>query len=310
MVNRREFIRFAGTAALMASFGAWPAEARKSGGRRLVILHTNDVHSHLDPFPDNHPQFPGMGGVARRKALVDAIRAEGHPVLLVDAGDIFQGTPYFNFFNGEPEILMMNRLGYDAVTLGNHDFDRGLDNLATQVQKARFSFLCANYRFSNNVLNSCVNPYRVIEREGVRVGLFGLGIELNGLVPEHLYEGTVYNDPIESATVIARHLKKREGCHLVVALSHLGYKYPDSRPSDVLLAENTENIDVIIGGHTHTFMDRPDIRKNVRGEEVMIHQAGWAGVMLGRIDVHFEKKMNKNLQSAQTVIVDKKSIAF
>lgn len=310
MSNRRDFIRLAGSGALLASLGTFPLDAVASRAKRLIILHTNDVHSHMEPFSDNHPQFPGMGGAAVRKALIDSIRAEGHPVLLVDAGDIFQGTPYFNFFSGEPEILMMNRMGYDAATLGNHDFDGGTENLGKQINNANFTFITSNYTFHNNVLNNFVKPFKVVVKEGISIGILGLGIELNGLVPEPLYEGTVYQSPLDSANRVAAYLKKELKCHLVVALSHLGYKYPDDKISDVRLAENTENIDIIIGGHTHTFMDKPDIRKNTKGQEVLIHQAGWAGVRLGRIDVFFEKNLNKNQLSTQTVIVDKKSIAF
>jgi 5'-nucleotidase len=310
MQNRRDFLKWAGSGALLASLGTFPFDASSVGIRRLTILHTNDVHSHLEPFPDNHPQFPGMGGAAARKALIDCIRAEGHPVLLLDAGDIFQGTPYFNFFSGEPEIVMMNQMGYDAATLGNHDFDGGMENLARQVNNAHFTFISSNYTFHNNVLNNLVKPNRVIEKRGIRIGILGLGIELSGLVPEKLYEGTVYDSPVEAANQTASFLKKKMRCHLVVALSHLGYRYPDNKISDVKLAENTDNIDIIIGGHTHTFMEKPDIRKNIKGENVLIHQAGWAGVRLGRIDVFFEKNLNKNRLSTQTVIVDKKSIAF
>lgn len=310
MSNRREFLKLAGSSALLASLSTFPLGVSASKAKRLTILHTNDVHSHLEPFPENHPHFPGMGGAAVRKALIDSIRAEGNPVLLLDAGDIFQGTPYFNFFSGEPEILTMNRMGYDAATLGNHDFDGGTDNLAQQVNKAQFTFINSNYTFHNNVLNNLVKPYKVIVKNGIKIGILGLGIELKGLVPEKLCEGTVYHPPIDAANQTAAFLKHKMKCHLVVALSHLGYRYPDNKISDVKLAENTENIDIFIGGHTHTFMEKPDIRRNLKGKEVLIHQAGWAGVRLGRIDVFFEKNLGKKYLYTQTVIVDKKSIAF
>lgn len=310
MSDRRSFLKQLGTGALLAGMSAWSMPVHSASGRQLIILHTNDVHSHLEPFPDNHPQFPGMGGVAARKALIQQIRSEGHPVLLLDAGDMFQGTPYFNFFMGEPEIKSMNLMGYDAVTFGNHDFDGGIENLAEQSSKATFAIVCSNYIFHNIVLNKIVKPYHVIHRGGLKIGIIGLGIDLKGLVPEKLFEGTVYKNPLESAISTADFLKIKKRCDLVIALSHLGYQYSDDRISDVKIAENARNIDIIIGGHTHTFMEQPDIRYNTEGEKVMIHQAGWAGVRLGRINVDFEKSLNKNHLSTNTVVVDKKSIAF
>jgi len=310
MWNRRSFLRSAGTAALLSGVGALPLSAKSLKGQHLTILHTNDVHSNLEAFPDDHPKFPGLGGVAARKAIIDKIRQENEHVLLLDSGDIFQGTPYFNFFNGEPEIRAMNVMGYDASTIGNHEFDGGMSNLAQQIFNADFPFLCSNYDFHNTVLNNKTKPYHVLEKGNLRIGLIGLGVELKGLVPEKLCEGVGYKDPISSANLVAKHLKAKERCHLVIALSHLGFQYQSDKVSDVILAEKSQNIDIILGGHTHTFLDGPVFVKNGLDQEVLIHQVGWAGIRLGRIDLVFEKSLNKNSVSTQTVIVDKKSIAI
>jgi 5'-nucleotidase len=310
MWNRRNFLQSAGTAALLSGVGALPMEGKSLKGQHLTILHTNDVHSNLEAFPDDHPKFPGMGGVAARKALIDKIRAENEQVLLLDSGDIFQGTPYFNFFNGEPEIRAMNEMGYDAATIGNHEFDGGMPNLAQQIFNAGFPFICSNYDFHNTVLNKKTKPFLVLKKGHLRVGLIGLGVELKGLVPDKLCEGVGYRDPISAANSVASYLKKKERCHLVIALSHLGFQYQSDKVSDLHLAEKSQNIDIILGGHTHTFLDAPVFVKNISGRDVLIHQVGWAGVRLGRVDLFFEKSLNKNSVSTQTVIVDKKSIAI
>jgi 5'-nucleotidase len=310
MFNRRDFIKTGAAAGMMAGFGTLPLESFAAEGRHLVILHTNDVHSQIEAFPENHKQYPGLGGAAARKAIIDQIRSQHSDVLLFDSGDIFQGTPYFNFFGGELEFKLMSQMGYNAATLGNHDFDGGIKNIEKQLFNADFPFICSNYNFNNTVLNGKTFPYKVFHVGALKVGVLGIGIALKGLVPDQLYEDTVYMPPIEMANQYAAILKEDLRCDLVVCLSHLGYKYANDRISDVLLAENTRFIDIILGGHTHTFMEKPDIRKNLDGESVMVHQAGWAGVQLGRLDIFFEKKLKKKSFSGQTVIVDKKSIPF
>lgn len=310
MWNRRSFLQTGATGLALAGTGMLPIPALAGSPYHLTILHTNDTHSQLEPFPDQHSKFPGMGGVAARKALIDKVRSEGQPVLLLDAGDIFQGTPYFNFYLGEPEIKAMSMMGYDAATLGNHDFDGGMDNLRKQLFHANFPFVCSNYSFNNTVLNNFTLPYHLITKGKLRIGLLGIGIELKGLVPDKLYEGTVYNNPIETAQKTAILLKEKFKCHLVIALSHLGLEYKSDRISDVLLARHTSHIDIIIGGHTHSFMDAPLWVENKNRQAVLIHQVGYAGLRLGRIDVLFEKNLKKNSLSTQTVFVDKKSIAF
>ena len=258
---------------------------RLDTSKRITVLHTNDVHSHIDPFPASHPQFPKLGGAARRAALIQSLREENPNILLLDAGDIFQGTPYFNFYGGELEFKLMNRMGYDAATLGNHDFDNGLSGLLAQLPNANFSFLSANYDFNNTILEGRFRPYQVFVRDGVRIGVFGLGVKLEGLVLKELYGETKYLDPIEIAQDMARVLRADENCDLVICLSHLGHVYdnPD-RVCDQVLAASTEDIDLIIGGHTHTFMDEAERATNRSGNPVYIQQVGCYGVRLGRVD--------------------------
>ncbi|HUH74747.1 MAG TPA: metallophosphatase [Chitinophagales bacterium] len=305
MKTRRKFIQTVGIGSAIALTGSFPEIASAAQEKTLVILHTNDTHSHLEPFPDNHKQYPGLGGVAARKKLIDDIKSEGHPTLVLDAGDIFQGTPYFNFFLGEPELKSMSQMGYDATTLGNHDFDGGLDNIHKQLFHCNFPFINSNYDFTNTLLSGKIKTHEVFVKKGIRIGVFGLGIELNGLVPNDLYKGVVYNDPLVAANETADFLKNKKKCDIVIALSHLGYKYKSNKICDIHIAEKSRYIDLIIGGHTHTFMDQPDVRRNLDNEEVSIHQVGWAGVKLGRINVKFLGKRKKMSSSTLTVIVDK-----
>ena len=263
--------------------------------KHITILHTNDVHSHIDPFPADDSRNPNKGGVARRASLIESIRKENPNTLLLDAGDIFQGTPYFNFYGGELEFKLMSMLKYDASAIGNHDFDNSIDGLYAQLPHAKFDFLSANYDFKNTVLDTHVKPYKVFLKDGIKIGVFGLGIELNGLVTKKLYKETIYNNPIEIAQDMSRILKEDEKCDLVICLSHLGYEYKDEdKVSDKILANKTENIDLIIGGHTHTFMDKPDIETNRKGQKVLINQVGCYGLYLGRIDFYFENNSKSN----------------
>lgn len=303
--NRRSFIKLASLGMAVSATGGIPVVESKVQEKTLVILHTNDTHSHLEPFPMNHRTFPGMGGIAARKKLIDEIRKEGHPTLLFDCGDIFQGTPYFNFFLGEPEIKAMNMMGYQAATIGNHEFDGGLDNMYKQFKKANFPLIISNYDTSQTILHEITQKHKVFVNNGIRIGVLGLGVELEGLVLQELCEGVIYQDPLQAANEVADFLKEKEKCDLVIALSHLGYQYNSNKICDIDIAEKTNNIDIILGGHTHTFMDKPDIRYNLSGQEVIIHQVGWAGVNLGRLNVKFSGKKRKISSERHTVIVDK-----
>jgi len=285
--NRRQFLKLFGTAAVIGSVAPdLLAQSRKAVS--ITILHTNDVHSRLDPFPIDGGRNAGRGGVARRATLLKSIREQEKNVLLFDAGDIFQGTPYFNLYKGEPEILAMNQLNYDAGTLGNHDFDGGIDNMVTQFGKAKFPMLIANYDFKNTVMDGKTQPSKIFEKDGVRIGVFGVGIKPDGLIPKEAYKETRYLDPIEIGNDMAARLRNENKCDYVICLSHLGFKYDGPTVSDNVLAAKTRNIDLIIGGHTHTFLDAPVAVNNLDTKPVWINQVGFAGINLGRIDLNFD----------------------
>ncbi len=257
-------------------------------GVHLVILHTNDTHSRMDPFPLDGGPFQGLGGVARRATLIRRIRARHPNVLLLDSGDIFQGTPYFNFFKGEIELEAMSAMGYDAATIGNHDFDNGVSGLAAMMPRATFPFVSANYDVAGSLLEPWVTPWTIREPGGLRVGIFGLGIAFEGLVLEELHEGVRYTDPFAAARRCVSELRE-QGCSLVICLSHLGYRYRGPRASDIRLAREVPGIDLILGGHTHTFMDEPDVFSHANGHRTLVNQVGWGGIRLGRIDVRLSR---------------------
>ena len=277
------------------------AEAAREG-IRLTILHTNDQHSRIDPFPNDGRKYGGMGGMARRASLIKSIRQQEPNVLLLDSGDIWQGTPYFNFFEGELEYKLMTQMGYDAATLGNHDFDIGLEGLQKQLPLAGFPFLTANYDFSNTILKGRFQPYKVFEKQGIRVGIFGLGIELDGLVSKNMYGETVYLDPVQKAREMVQALREKEKCHYVICLSHLGYSYDTEKIDDRKLATQVSGIDLILGGHTHTFMEKPEVLRHESGHETMINQVGWSGLFLGRIDVTFSRKSKRSTDTRTAVL--------
>lgn len=288
-MKRREFIKNTAASSVLFGLSGFSLSSFTSSDlKHITILHTNDVHSYIDPFPNDHPRNPGMGGVARRAALIESIRKENKNLLLLDAGDVFQGTPYFNYYGGELEFKLMSMMKYDVATLGNHDFDNGIDGLLSQLPNAKFEFVSANYDFKNTVLDTHIKPYTIKHVDGIKIGIFGLGIELDGLVDKKNYKETLYNNPIEIANDTTRILKKVEKCNLVICLSHLGFKYKDEplKVSDIVLAQKTKDIDLIIGGHTHTFLDKPVIEKNLDGKEVLINQVGCYGLNLGRIDFY------------------------
>jgi 5'-nucleotidase len=276
---------------------------------KLTILHTNDVHSRLDPFPMDGGRNQGLGGVAGRAKLISTIRQEEEQVLLLDAGDIFQGTPYFNLYKGEPEIKAMSAMNYDACTIGNHDFDAGMENLATQLTKhANFPMLVSNYDFTGTPMEHKTEPYKIFKKGKLKIGVFGVSIEGRGLIPDSLFGATKYLDPIQKANETADGLKRNEGCDMIICLSHLGYQYKDSpKVSDEVLAKETENVDLIIGGHTHTFLDDPVVWKNKKGDDVVVNQVGFAGIILGRLDFEFSKFSGKKLTKNHNISVSQKT---
>ncbi len=309
MQSRRRFIQQSAltAGALLAGNSLFAEMQRDARTKKLTILHTNDVHSRLEPFPMDGGRNQGQGGVAARAAIISQVRSEEEQVLLLDAGDIFQGTPYFNMYKGEPEIKAMQAMQYDAATMGNHDFDAGIENFATQLGHATFPVLLCNYDFTGTAMEHKHEPYRVFKKGKLKIGVTGVGIELKGLVPENLYGSTRYLDPIVKANETAAKLKRELACDMVICLSHLGYKYSDNKVSDIVLAKETENIDLIIGGHTHTFMDAPDVYSNKSGSSVLVNQVGWAGIQLGRLDFDFTGVNRNTLAKSHTVVVGKKT---
>ncbi len=310
MLNRRKFLQTAGlaTGALLSQQVVGRDLYEEDAEQKLTILHTNDVHSRLEPFPMDGSRNQGLGGVAARAEAIKKIRANAEQVLLVDAGDIFQGTPYFNFYKGEPEMKAMAAMGYEAVTMGNHDFDAGLENFATQLKHVNFPVVIANYDFTDTPMEGKSVPYHIIRKGKLKIGLTGVGIEMKGLVPDNLAGNTKYLDPVAEASRRAEYLKRERDCDMVVCLSHLGFGYREkNKMSDEILARESKYIDVIVGGHTHSFFDAPVVYKNKFGSDVVINQVGWAGIVLGRMDFGFQRNKKKNLEASHSVIIGKKT---
>ena len=262
-----------------------------NGLRKITILHTNDVHSHIDPFPKNAPLNPSGGGVIARANLINLVKKDNPHTLVLDAGDVFQGTPYFNFFGGELELKLMSKMGYNASTLGNHEFDNGMEKLSKVLKHANFSFLNSNYTLKNTPLENKIKSHEIFNINGIKIGVFGLGIELEGLVEKKLYKGIKYLNPIEISKDISDDLKYNHNCDLIICLSHLGFSYSKDKNimCDLILAKQTKNIDLIIGGHTHTFLDEPVKVKNLENKDVIINQVGCFGINLGKIDFYFSE---------------------
>ena len=312
-MNRKKFLSTigGGTLALTLAPNLLLAENLKfldqNSDYKLTILHTNDQHSRIEPFDSSYSRNPNQGGFARRAALIQKIREEEKNVLLLDSGDTFQGTPYFNFFGGELEFKLMSMMGYDASTMGNHDFDNGLEGFKKVLPNAKFPFICSNYDFKNTILDGQTLPYKVFKKNGIKVGIFGVGIELAGLVGKKSYGETVYLNPVEIAQHYATFLRNEKKCDLVICLSHIGYDYKDNprKISDKILASQTDGIDLILGGHTHTFLREPQTFVNKSGKNVMVNQVGWAGLLLGKINFYFDKnKKVKNISWNNQVIDD------
>ncbi|GEN69116.1 bifunctional metallophosphatase/5'-nucleotidase [Chryseobacterium rhizosphaerae] len=316
-MDRKSFLKAigGGTLAMALAPNMMKAEGLAIPGlqsaTKLTILHTNDQHSRIEPFDASYTKNPNQGGFARRASLIQQIRNQESNVLLLDSGDIFQGTPYFNFFGGELEFKLMSMMKYDASTMGNHDFDNGLDGFSKVLPTAKFPFICSNYDFKNTILDGKTSPYKIFNKNGIKVGIFGVGIQLDGLVGKKQYGETVYSSPIDVAQHYSNFLKKDQKCDLVICLSHIGYDYKDepNKISDKILAASTENIDIILGGHTHTFLPEPQTFTNRQGKKVLVNQVGWAGLLLGRIDFHFDT--NKNVQhiSWNNQVIDSSIIA-
>jgi len=305
-MKRRHFIQQASAATTIIGLGSLGLQSFTTASKvtKITVLHTNDVHSHIDPFGPEDGRNANKGGVARRANLIENLRNINPNTLLLDAGDIFQGTPYFNYYGGELEFKLMSMLKYDLATIGNHDFDNGIDGLYAQLPHAKFNFVSANYDFSNTIMDTRVKPYKIFNKDGIKIGVFGLGIKLDGLVIKRLYKETVYLDPLETAQEMSRILKEDEQCDLIICLSHLGYYYGDesTKISDLLLAKQTKDIDLIIGGHTHTFLPKPTVVKNVEGKNMLVNQVGCYGINLGKIDFYFDSDKTKASKGTSIIV--------
>jgi len=302
MNKRRDFLKMLFTAS--AASLATPLYAKSDNWVKINVLHTNDLHSRIDPFPINDPKYADLGGFSRLSATINAIRNTEENILLLDAGDIFQGTPYFNLYGGELEFKLMSKMGYFASTIGNHDLDNGIDGLVDQLGNADFQFINCNYDVSKTRLKEHIVPYKIKEIKGIRIGILGVGIELEGLVDKLNYGDMAYQDPIYHANRIAEYLKLEKKCDLIICLSHLGYSYENGKVSDQELAYENKYIDLIIGGHTHTFLEKPIWLKSRFKKLTLINQVGWAGIQLGKIDLHFHKINGDKEISGTNLIVN------
>jgi 5'-nucleotidase len=297
MTSRRTFIKqslaFGG---LMATSPGWSLnELAEERELTLTILHSNDMHSRIDPFPANDPKYAGMGGMQNRANYITSVRKNAKNVLLLDCGDIFQGTPYFNMFGGEPEFKLMSMMKYDAATMGNHDFDNGLEGFDRMLKHADFPFICSNYNFNDTLLYNKTKPYTIVNKGPLKIGIIGIGVELKGLVGDTNYGNTQWTEPIQVVNKYAPMLKHDMKCNMVICLSHIGYSYDSNQISDIALASEIKDVDLILGGHTHTFLKEPTRLKNASEESVWISQAGWAGICMGHLEFEFEKDKVKKL---------------
>lgn len=297
-MKRRKFIQQTSLLAGAALVAPTLMSAKKDASTKLVILHTNDTHSNIEPFSSSHPKFPNLGGVAKRAALINQIRSEEANVLLLDAGDIFQGTPYFNKYKGVLEMKVMQEMKYDVVTMGNHDFDIGISGYVQAKKHADFQVVNCNYQLDKTALKELVSPHTIIKRGGLKIGIVGVGIDLNGLIASEVAQQIPYLDPLVAVQKEVTILRSK-GCDYIICLSHLGFDYPnENKVSDKILAQNTAGIDLIIGGHTHTFLGSAITVKNKIGENTLINQVGYAGLFLGRIDITFQQGIKSDTSSA------------
>lgn len=251
---------------------------------KLVILHTNDTHSQVEPATSND-----LGGYARRLGVINQIRKEEKNVVLLDAGDFLQGTPYFNFFGGRVEVKALEMMQYDAIGLGNHEFDNGIDSLVMLLETVKLPMISSNYHFQNTLLAPYLKQYKIIRKGSLKIGVFALGVNLEGLAFQKNYEGIKINNPVLTAKVYSDFLKNRLKCDLVICISHLGINSTESSPTDYDVVNATKHIDVIIGGHSHKVLVN-EKKKNADNKDVIIAQMGKSGFNLGRIDLEFESR--------------------
>ncbi len=285
MMNSKNYRRIAVMALLlMVSQGIWAEQ------RQLVILHTNDTHSTIQPLSTLLPDTmkAGKGGFLRRLAMLEEERAKHPDLLYFDSGDFCQGSAYFTMFKGDVEVGLMNQMGIDATTIGNHEFDFGLENMARLFKKANFPIVCTNYDFTGTVCEGLVKPYIIIQRNGIKIGVFGLSPKLKGLVSDKNCQGVKYLDPVKVALQTATMLKKKEKCDLVICISHLGWK-TNTEGDDLDMIKHSRHIDLVLGGHTHTYMPSMEYCNNMDGKPVPVDQNGKHAIFVGRIVMDLKK---------------------
>ena len=258
--------------------------------KTVEILHTNDTHSCILPLNPNLADtlVAGRGGFLRRIAMIEQERKENPDLLLFDSGDFSQGSPFYTLFKGDVEVELMNRMGYDAVTIGNHEFDFGLDNMARIFRAAKFPVVCSNYDFTGTPLQGIVKPYIVIKRSGLRIGVFGICPPMDGLVDAAKCEGVKYLDPIKTANDVAHMLKHKEKCDLVICLSHLGWIMNQNVDDHKMIAANRD-IDIVLGGHSHTFFKTLQYIDNADGKKIPDDQNGKSAIFVGKLLVKLTK---------------------
>ncbi len=262
------------------------------GNKKLVILHTNDTHSCIYPLSSNLADtlLAGRGGFLRRLNMINEMRLDCPDLLLIDSGDFSQGSPYYTLFAGDVEAELMNMMKYDVGTIGNHEFDYGLENMARVFKKLDFPIVCANYDFTGTVVEGLVKPYIVLKRNGIKIGLFGLSPELNGLVATDNYKGVKFLDPIVKANETARILREKEKCDVVICISHVGWNTEPGYVGDNQIIPNTSGIDIFLGGHSHTYLEKLEYINDSDGHPVAIDQNGKHAIYVGKLVLDLEKK--------------------
>ncbi|MCH7399617.1 metallophosphatase [Belliella sp. DSM 107340] len=303
-MQRRSFLKNSILTGLGLSIGdsVMALSSLKASSKSITIIHTNDIHSRIEPFPNDGGRNANQGGMTKLASLVNKVRSDSDNVLLLDSGDFFQGTPYFNLYRGELELKLMSQMGYDASTLGNHEFDNGLEGILQQLEHAKFEILSSNYDFSDTILKEAFRPFKIFKKSGIKIGVFALGISLEGLVGSKNYGKTKYLDPVEVAKEMIEELK-RNRCDLIICLSHLGYSYRSEKIDDLKLASQVSGIDLILGGHTHTFLDEPTLVKNAEGHTTIVNQVGTGALRLGKLDFEFSNSDKITFASSRNLTI-------
>ena len=281
-----------GRSAIVLLFMGWLALLPQtvSAQKQLVILHTNDTHSTIYPLNENlaDTMLAGRGGFVRRLAMLAEERKKNPDLLLFDSGDFCQGSPYFTMYKGDVEVGLMNRMHYDAGTIGNHEFDFGLENMARMFRNLNFPIVCANYDFTGTVVEGTTRDYVILKRNGLKIGVFGLSPKMSGLVPDASCQGVKFEDPIKAATRVVG-LLQRKKCDVIICISHLGWTSLNGVDDQQLVA-NTRGIDLVLGGHSHTYFETLRYVKNLDGKEIPVDQNGKHALFVGRVVLDFQKR--------------------